>query len=303
MAIHRILENLFLVDLDLPLPGFYHFISSWVIKEGDRAVVIDPGPAATINTLQNALAQLGIRSIDYILLTHIHLDHAGGCGDLAERYPDAAIMCHSQAISHLVDPTKLWHGCLKHLGDLARSYGQPSPLNSGRIRPESDIIWEKHEIQSLQTPGHASHHACFFYENIVFAGEVGGVYVPLNKETYIRPATPPPFKPEIALKSISLVAERRPQLICYGHYGLREDAVTMLRIADEQIRFWLTIIGERRNRGLNLDEEEIFSEILAKDPYVSSFYQLESDIRERESFFSKKNSIKGMLDFINSQRL
>ncbi|NVL93585.1 MAG: MBL fold metallo-hydrolase, partial [Desulfobacterales bacterium] len=71
MAIQRILENIFLVDLDLPRPGFHHFVSSWIIKRGDRAIVIDPGPSATIATLLNALRDMGIKGIDYILLTHI----------------------------------------------------------------------------------------------------------------------------------------------------------------------------------------------------------------------------------------
>jgi hypothetical protein len=119
-----------------------------------------------------------------------------------------------------------------------------------------------------------------------------------GNRSYIRPATPPPFKPEIALKSISLVIERGPQLICYGHYGFQRDAMTMLKAAQEQIRSWLTIIEERRDKGLSLDEEEIYGEILARDPYVRSFSKLEPDIRERESYFIK-NSIKGMLGFIN----
>ena len=299
MAIHRILENLFLVDLDLPGPGFSRFISSWIIKEGDRAIIVDPGPSATIYILRNALRDIGIKGIDYVFLTHIHLDHAGGCGDLIKDYPEPVIVCHPQAVTHLANPERLWQGSVNVLGDLARAYGQPSPVNREMIcSEEGDIRWKDHIIQSLETPGHASHHLCFFFGSLVFAGEVAGVSLPFANKPYIRPATPPPFRKEIALKSISLVAERKPQQICYGHYGHREDAVTVLRIADEQIRFWLTIIEERRNRGLNLDEEEIFSEILAKDPHVSSFYELESEIREKESYFVK-NTIKGMIDFIN----
>ncbi|RLB30318.1 MAG: MBL fold metallo-hydrolase [Deltaproteobacteria bacterium] len=298
MATHHILENLFLVDLDLPIPGFSHFISSWIIKEGDRGIIIDPGPSATINTLHNALREIGIKGIDYILLTHIHLDHAGGCGDLIKSYPDCVIFCHPQAVTHLADPAKLWLGSVNVLGDLARAYGQPSPVNRERICSESDILWKDYLIQSLETPGHASHHLCFFFGNLVFAGEVAGVSVPSGNKSYIRPATPSPFRPDIALKSISLVIERGPQLMCYGHYGLLEDAVSMLQMAKEQIRFWLTIIEERHNKGLKLDEEEICAEILAKDSHLSSFYQLESDIRKREAYFIK-NSIKGMLEFIN----
>ena len=298
MAIHRVLENIFLVDLDLPDPGFYRFISSWIIKEGDRAIIIDPGPSATINTLRNALREIGIKRIDYVLLTHVHLDHAGGCGELINGYPDPIIVCHPKAVTHLSDPERIWQGSVNVLGGLARAYGQPSPVSRERICPKSDIRWKDYIIQSLETPGHASHHLCFFFGNLVFAGEVGGVSLPSGKKPYIRPATPPPFRPEIALRSISLVTERGPQLICYGHYGFLEDAVNMLRMAKEQIRFWLTIIEERRNKGLNPDEEEIFNEILARDPHVSSFYKLESDVRKRESYFFK-NSIKGMLGFIN----
>jgi len=298
MATHKILENLFLVDLDLPLPGFSSFFSSWIIKKGDRGIIIDPGPSATVPILCDALRELGVKGIDYVLLTHIHLDHAGGCGDLIKGYPDSVIFCHPQAVTHLIDPENLWHSSVKVLGDLARAYGQPSPVNGEKICSEGDILWKDCIIQSLETPGHASHHLCFFFKNLVFAGEVAGISLPSGDKPYIRPATPSPFRPDIALHSISLVIERRPQLICYGHYGLLEDAVTMLQMAKKQIRFWLTIIKDRQNKGLNLDEEEIVAEILAKDSHLSAFHQLESNIQKREVYFIK-NSIKGMLEFIN----
>jgi glyoxylase-like metal-dependent hydrolase (beta-lactamase superfamily II) len=299
MAIHRILDNIFLVDLDLPPPGFYRFISSWIVKEGDRAIIIDPGPTATIATLLNALREIGIKGIDYIFVTHIHLDHAGGCGDLIKNYPDPVIVCHPQAVDHLSNPERLWQGSVNVLGDLARAYGQPSPVDRERICSEPDIDWKGYIIQSLETPGHASHHMCLFLRGLVFAGEVAGVRVPSGNKRYIRPTTPPPFRPEIALKSISLVTDMGPEVICYGHYGFLRDAVTILKMAEGQIRSWLTVIEERRNEGLSLKEEEILGEILARDPYMSPFPKLESDIRERESYFIK-NSIKGMLGFINS---
>jgi glyoxylase-like metal-dependent hydrolase (beta-lactamase superfamily II) len=300
MAIQRTLENIFLVDLDLPRPGFHRFISSWIIKRGDRAIVIDPGPSATIATLLKALEEVGIKGIDYILLTHIHLDHAGGCGDLLRTYPDPVVVCHPQAVPHLSNPDRLWQGSVKVLGDLASAYGQPSPVNSELICSEGDIQWRDYTIQSLETPGHAAHHLCFFFGSLVFAGEVAGVRVPFGNKPYVRPATPHPFRSEIALKSISLVTERAPELMFYGHYGFMRDAVSMLRIGQEQIKLWLTIIEERVNKGLSLNEEEILGEILAKDPYTSAFYQLEPDIRERESYFIK-NSIKGMVEFVKGQ--
>jgi glyoxylase-like metal-dependent hydrolase (beta-lactamase superfamily II) len=298
LATHKILENLFLVDLDLPLPGFSPFLSSWIIKNEERGIIIDPGPSSTINILHNALREIGIKGIDYILLTHLHLDHAGGCGDLIKYYPDSVIFCHPQAVIHLVNPVNLWHGSLKFLGGIARAYGQPSPVNVEKICSEDDIILKDCAIQSLDTPGHASHHLCFFFKNIVFAGDVAGIRLPFGDKHYIRPATPSPFRPNIALHSISFVIKRRPHLICYGHYGLLENAVTMLQMAQEQIRLWLTIIKERKIKGLDLDEGDIFAEILNKDSHLSTFNRLEPNIQKREAYFIK-NSIKGMLGFIN----
>jgi glyoxylase-like metal-dependent hydrolase (beta-lactamase superfamily II) len=296
--IQSISENLFLVDLDLPLTGFRRFISSWVLKADNRVIIIDPGPSATVPMLCDSLKELGVKGIDYVLLTHIHLDHAGGCGDLIGQYPEPTVVCHPQAIDHLANPERLWHGSLKVLGNLASTYGKPSPVHTELLRPGSDIQWKGYRIESLETPGHASHHMSFFLEDIVLAGEVAGVRIPSGNPTYTRPATPPPFQPDVALRSISRVLERRPERICFGHYGMMDNAVSVLENAHEQMKLWLEIIEARRDRGLALDEGEILEEILLRDPGVRSFHQLEPDIRERETYFMT-NSIKGMVGFIN----
>jgi glyoxylase-like metal-dependent hydrolase (beta-lactamase superfamily II) len=298
--IHRITEDLFLVDLDLSLTGFRQFISSWVLTDDGRAIVVDPGPSSTVPVLSNALKELGIKTIDSILLTHIHLDHAGGCGDLIRQYPNTTIVCHPQAVAHLVDPARLWLGSVKVLGDLARTYGEPSPVTGDRLCTGCTIQWKGHEIESLETPGHASHHLCFFLDDIVFAGEVAGIRVPSTNPAYARPATPPPFHPETALSSLSKVIEKGPQRMCYAHYGMVEHAVSVLEDARSQISLWLEIIEERRTRGLAMDEEKILNEILARDPGVRSFPHLEPDIQERERYFLK-NSIKGMAGSLKAQ--
>jgi len=295
--IHRISENLFLIDLDLPLPGFRQFISSWVITADDRAVVIDPGPSATVPIMCSALRALGVTKIDYILLTHIHLDHAGGCGDFMAQYPSPMVVCHPKAVDHLVDPTKLWRGSVKVLGNLARTYGEPSPINREKLCPGCNIQWKESGIESLETPGHASHHLCFFLEDIVLAGEVAGVRVPSCTPPYTRPATPPPFNPDVALTSLSRVIKRSPRRIYYGHYGMAENAMSMLENARTQMKLWLDLIEARHSKGLELDEETILTEILARDSGVRSYHQLEPDIQQREAYFIK-NSIKGMKGFI-----
>ena len=298
MTIHAAYDNLFLVDLDLPVSGFTQFIGSWILKDGDRALIIDPGPSAAIGTLIESLRELGIEKIGHILLTHIHLDHAGGCGDLVRNYPGAEIVCHPRAISHLTDPERLWQGSLEVLGDLARAYGKPSPIEEKGIRPDSDVVWNGSPVIALETPGHAVHHLCFSYRDLVFAGEAAGVSIPTDNDPYLRPATPPPFRPDIALRSISLVAERRPEIICYGHYGLRQNATELLHMAYDQIQLWLSVIEERQDNGLEMDEGAIFAELLKKDPRLSAFHGLNAEARERELYFCK-NSINGMLQSLS----
>ena len=299
-SIQSISENLFLIDLDLPLTGFRRLISSWVLKADDRAIVIDPGPSATVPMLCDSFKELGVKDIDYVLLTHIHLDHAGGCGDLIAQYPESTVVCHPQAVDHLADTERLWHGSVEVLGNLARAYGEPTPVNREKLCPGCDIPWKGYRIESLETPGHASHHMCFFLEDIVLAGEVAGVRIPSGNLPYTRPATPPPFQPEVALRSISRVIEHSPERICYGHYGIMDNGVSVLENAHEQIKLWLDIIERRRDKGLDLDEEEILEEILIRDPGVRSFHHLAPDIRERETYFIK-NSIKGMVGFVKGQ--
>jgi len=300
MAIHRTLENIFLVDLDLSLPGFQNFLSSWIIKDGYSAIVIDPGPSATINILVRALHEIQVKRIDYIFLTHIHLDHAGGCGALIRDYPETPIICHPKAIEHLSDPDRLWEGSLDVLGDLALAYGKPLPIARRSMYTETTMRWKNYNIQIVNTPGHASHHMSFLFNDIVFAGEVAGIQVPRSDCLYIRPATPPPFMPQVALTSICHVIEMAPNAICYAHYGFLGNACKFLNKAKEQIKLWLEIIEEMKDKGLHLGYSEIFEEIRARDSHLKFFNKFNPDIRKRELYFIN-NSIKGMVHFINKR--
>ncbi len=121
MNIIEIAPKLSLIPLDQDIPGFGSFIGSWLYK-GEKTFLVDVGPAATVPLLINALDSLGVKSLDAILLTHIHIDHAGGIGDLASRFPDTPVVCHGSGIPHLRDPSRLWQGSVKTLGDVATGY-------------------------------------------------------------------------------------------------------------------------------------------------------------------------------------
>ena len=300
MAIHECGEYLFLVDLDLPREGFQRFISSWVYRPRNLTILVDPGPRASIPVLTDALKTLGIGKIDYILLTHIHVDHAGGAGLLLLHYPAAQVICHPQGLRHMIDPAKLWEGSRKVLGEIADLYGEIAPVRADNIRYRERIEANDVIIESFETPGHASHHLCFRIGGILFAGEVAGITYPLDGGFYLRQATPPPFSYDIYRGSIELAAASEASLICFGHWGCRRDGAKIFSLALEQLDTWLTIVGRHLEQGSDPREDAVFADFLAHDRALLLYPDLPADIRARERYFTG-NSIRGIRDYLKAR--
>ena len=181
-----------LVDLDQNREGFRKFLCCWIYRSSDRIFIVDPGPKSSAGVLIEALQKKGIQRLDYILLTHIHLDHAGAARELLDAFPDARIFCHHSGAKHIVDPGKLWQGSLQVLGDVARMYGEPAPVPAQRMVTEAEL--KQRGVEVIATPGHAVHHVSYLCDDILFIGEAFGTRVPLDsKKRYLRPATPPRF--------------------------------------------------------------------------------------------------------------
>jgi glyoxylase-like metal-dependent hydrolase (beta-lactamase superfamily II) len=298
MAVQPYGENLRLIDLDLPREGFRTFISSWLYRPGDLTILVDPGPRSTIPVLLEALKTEGIDTLDYILLTHIHVDHAGGAGLLLARYPDARVICHPQGIRHMIDPAKLWEGSRKVLGEIAEAYGEIAPIPSGSIGVEERIEKGNLVIAAYETPGHAPHHLCFLIGDVLFAGEVAGINYPFRDgELYLRPATPPPFNYEIyrgSLEKASLLGAAR---LCFGHYGARTDSGNVFTLALAQLDNWLATVKKYRDNQPDSFEEPVFADLLAHDRGLRRYHELPPDIQARERYFSF-NSIRGMREYL-----
>lgn len=293
----KIRDGLFLIDLDQALEGYRRFISTWVCRIEGATLIIDPGPTSTIPHLVNQLKQCGIGQVDHVLLTHIHLDHAGGTGHLLRHFPEARVNCHPKGIPHLLSPQKLWEGSKKVLGDVADTYGEMAPV------PESNVSWSEEipldvtTIEVFETPGHAAHHVSYRVGDILFVGEVVGVYVPIENGSYSRPATPPTFQYETFRDSITKVASLDVSVVCLGHYGCRRDVASVFQRAERQLDFWVDMVNRHLREGIDSFEETILADLITNDPDMAGWPSLPKDIQARERNFCC-NSIRGIQGYL-----
>ena len=290
--IRSLTDHIFLAVLDQNRDGFREFLSSWVIRDGNTAAIVDPGPVLTIPILVKALAELGINHIQTILLTHIHLDHAGGAGRLLHHFPDAAVVCHPEGIPHLAKPERLWKASLRTLGDVAEQYGRPDPVPEARMSFPDRIALGPFAIECLQAPGHAPHHAAYLMASVLFSGDAAGVSYPLQEGIHLRLAAGPGFNCDDYTRSLDTLVTLQPPHLCFGHFGWTERPGDYFDVHAAQVRLWISIIREHLGWE-KVPDDHIFEELLAKDPGLTNFALLPGDIRKREKHFIF-NSIRGL---------
>ena len=294
--IQKIADDLFLIPLNLPTAGYNEFISVWLYR-GPMTCLIDVGPSTTAPDLLRAIDKLKINQLDYILLTHIHLDHAGAIAEISDAFPQTPIICHPAARAHLIEPSRLWAGTKKVLGSMALSYGPIKPVAGKRLFDANDVKVES--VIALITPGHAVHHVSYQTDKYLFAGEAAGVYVALPQNLfYLRPATPPRFFLNIALQSVDSLIACHPHTICYAHFGINKDAATMLKIHRNQLLLWKKLIeDEINNCGPKDPINACIQRLLQEDPLMAAFDQLTPGVKERERYFLQ-NSIRGYIGYL-----
>jgi glyoxylase-like metal-dependent hydrolase (beta-lactamase superfamily II) len=206
----------------------------------------------------DALAALGVGPHDLagIVVTHIHLDHAGGVGDLARAFPDATVHVHPEGARHLVDPSRLVASAARVYGDaLDRVYGRLDPTPAERVHALEDgdeiRIGPGRSLVAVHSPGHARHHLALHDTDsgVLFAGDAAGVRLP--DVGVLRPATPPPdFDLDLAVRSLRLFAARRPSQLALAHFGvLDDDPQDVLADAEDVLREWAGVAEAAWNRG------------------------------------------------------
>lgn len=305
---------LHLIDLDQNLPGQRRFISCWVSVQEDLVFIVDPGPPATAAHLISRLKEMGIDRLDFILLTHVHLDHGGCTAAIVAQWPEARVVCHEKGRPHLVDPTRLWQGSRAVLGHKAEVYGEPAPVPAKALADFDELA--ARSIESIDTPGHAAHHMAFRQGNHLFLGESAGTFSDLGRcssdgEFYLRPATPPRFIPEVARASLSrlLALNPLPDRLLFAHHGeFTGDARSLLTTARDQLTLWVdtTAAVLETQRGLPHSEQPqgetglmdlIAARLVQVDPYFARGSALPGDIQKREKDFTRQ-TLRGILDFL-----
>ncbi len=224
------------IALDLNFQGRPHAIASYLIKHSEGAVLIESGPGSTLPALQAALAQEGLspRNITHVLLTHIHLDHAGAAGWWAGQ--GAKIYVHRVGAPHMIYPEKLLASAARIYGDRMQTlWGDFLPVPEDQLivaKDGEEIVINDLRFVPIDTPGHAEHHYAYLFEDICFSGDVGGVRIPGYQ--YLRvPMPPPELNIERWHASIARLRREKFKIIAPTHFGMFDDVAWHLNEVDK----------------------------------------------------------------------
>jgi glyoxylase-like metal-dependent hydrolase (beta-lactamase superfamily II) len=247
------------LEIDTLLGGWERVTAGYLVT-GPAPVLVETGSQTSVPQLLAALADLGVSATELagIAVTHIHLDHAGGVGDVARAFPNATVYVHEKGARHLVDPERLVASAAMVYGDLLDTlYGRLDPTPADRVHVLADgediVIGGGRVLTTVDSPGHAKHHLALHDSDsgIIFAGDAVGVRLP--DAGVLRPSTPPPdFDLELALGSLQKFAARTPTGIALAHYGLIADPAAILDEAQETLTKWAEVAERAWQEGRDI---------------------------------------------------
>ncbi|MFK8020208.1 MAG: MBL fold metallo-hydrolase [Pseudomonadales bacterium] len=246
--------DIFTIDAEYEKPDI---AAIHLVREGDQLAIIDTGTVHSIPALERALDELGLswQSVSFVILTHIHLDHAGGAGHIMQRALNARLVVHQKGARHMVDPSRLVEGSVVVYGKEAfeRLYGEIVSIDSSRMHVPHEgetISLNGRVLEFLDTPGHANHHHCIWDAKTqsMFTGDTLGVgYRALRSEdraVLMPSSTPVQFNPEALHASIEKVMDFAPKQLYLTHFGAIEPNKRLIDGLHEQIDAYVQITEE-----------------------------------------------------------
>jgi glyoxylase-like metal-dependent hydrolase (beta-lactamase superfamily II) len=246
--------------VDLRHQGAPQVVATVVLEGADKVALIDPGPTSALDELneQLALGGLVLGHVDAIVLTHIHLDHAGACGTIVRDHPHIQVYVHERGAPHLVNPEKLLASATRLYGSrMDRLWGAFEPVPEANLRVlkgGETITAGGHTLQTAYTPGHASHHIAYFDapSRIAFVGDVGGVSLP-PAHVIVPPTPPPDIDIELWERSIDTVLAWHPEALFLTHFGLKSNPAVHLQELVERLRYWARVVKDLMASDLSED--------------------------------------------------
>jgi glyoxylase-like metal-dependent hydrolase (beta-lactamase superfamily II) len=247
-------------QIDTRMAGYDGITAGYLIR-GDRPCLVETGTAPSAPLVRDALAALGVGPEDLatIVVTHIHLDHAGGTGDMAAMFPAAEVVVHELGARHLADPSRLMASARLVWGDeLDELFGTLAPTPPDRIRAVEQTgavdLGGGRRLESHYSPGHARHHVGLVdsASGDLYVGDAAGVYIPETGD--LRPASPPPdFDLDVALASLGLFGALQPTRLLFSHFGPVSAVAETLERSEAELRVWVEETRRARGAGLDLD--------------------------------------------------
>ncbi len=293
-------------QIDTRMAGYEGITAGYLIR-GDRPCLVETGTAPSAPVVRDALARLGIGAGDLatVVVTHIHLDHAGGAGDIAAMFPAAQIVVHQRGARHLADPSRLMASARMVYGDaLDRLFGVLAPVPAGRIVALDDIgtvdLGGGRRLDSHYSPGHAKHHVGLIDSDTgdLYVGDAAGVYLPETGD--IRPATPPPdFDHQTALASLRMFATLRPTRLLFSHYGPVTAVSETLDRSAEEINIWVEETRQAHVAGLDLDHAVAMVRERTMDRYMAFSAGVDPAIADKfERVSSAVGNVEGIMHWL-----
>jgi len=288
-------SDLYYVDVGLfDTPGY----GSVYVLAGEEPAIVDTGTGTSHGTVLDALATLGIDppALSAIVLTHVHLDHAGGASPLAAACPDADVFVHESGAQFLRDPERIWAGTKAVVGDRIEYYREPDPIPDERIVELDDddtVELGDRTLDVHRAPGHAFHQVVYHdrASDGVFTGDAAGVYVPALDRP--RPTSPPPgFDLAGCLDDIAMLEQLAPTALYYGHFG-DQPAGDNLAVYRQRLRSWVDAVAAKR---AELESDETVVEYFAERADTRGIW---SGAHARGE---ERMNVEGVLRYLDEQR-
>ncbi len=235
---HDLPEEIVCIDVELLRPGL---AACYLLLSGGRAAFVDTGPAPALAKLLDALSARGLdaAAVDFVLPTHVHLDHAGATGALLAHLPNAKVIVHPRGAKHLIEPEALVAGSKAVYGEraFARYFGEVVAVSAERVVEAHDgmtVDLDGRVLRLVDTPGHASHHYCVWDERSqgLFTGDTFGLIYPElacgERPFVFPPTTPVQFKPDVWQQSLDRLEELQPKRVYVTHFGMVTEPLRVL---------------------------------------------------------------------------